>query len=205
MRSYQMVVSKKEGGEYKPVGSVAVFYPELSELGFDVQPTGYEVLNDKGEVSGTSAEGTGFPVYADDKVQYLFDAALSSVKAAARNKLVSGTVTLKEGNKIAETVEELLATAERSGEALKNRREFLDAFKKFLATTGKSLAVQEAISRLVAAPANIPLQPDSVKDKLPGYLANFATTLNAEQAAKYGRYLVAIEEQCQGANALLDM
>ena len=68
MKSYNMEVSKKIDGAYVSQGKVEVSYPLLSELGFAVEPEKFD--------------DDGFPVYKDEKAQYVFDAVLAAVKAA---------------------------------------------------------------------------------------------------------------------------
>jgi hypothetical protein len=192
MKQYIMEVSKKENGVYVKVGDVTINYPLLSELGLSVDPSSFDAES-------------GLPVYSDDKQQFAFDAIFAAVKASARNKLVSGTADLKEGNKIAETIEELLSSGGNNGEALKVLRDMLAAFKAWLPATVKATTVQEAIYNLVSNRKTITLQAEDKKQKLAAYLADFAGTLTTEQAASWGRHLTALDELCQTANALDDM
>lgn len=190
MQSYKMEVSKKENGAYVSVGTVDVYYPLLSELGLPVEPNG--------------KDEEGFPTYSDERVQYVFDAVLAAVKAAARNKLVTGTAELKEGNKIAETVEELLATGQRGGEALETRRAFLAAFKSWLPSLGKSAGFNTGIYDLVSSTKNLPYMSDARKKAVLGYVTQFASTLSADDVAKYSRILTQIDEACSSADPLLE-
>ena len=191
MKSYTMEVSKKENGAYVKQGDVEIFYPLLKELGVSVDP---EKFDDE-----------GFPVYSDEKVQYVFDAVLAAVKAQARNRLVSGTATLKPGLTIASTVEELLESGGNKGDALAAVREFLAAFKAFLPSTGKSEKVQAAVYELARNKAAVAIQSDEKKEKFQVYLTNFAQTLTPEQAARVARPLLGLEEACQAGDALDDM
>lgn len=191
MQSYNMEVSKKIDGAYVAQGKIEVFYPTLNELGLTVEST----KNDE----------EGFPVYADEKVQYVFDAVLAAVKAQARNKLVSGTATLKAGLSIASTIEELLESGGNKGDALAANREFLAAFKAWLPTTGKSEKVQAAVYELARNRASVAMQPDDKKSKFAVYLSDFAETLDAEKAARFTRPLVALNDACEAGDALDDM
>ena len=191
MNTYKMEVSKKENGAYVKQGEIEVFYPLLSELGLDVEPT----KNDE----------EGFPIYSDEKVQYVFDAVLAAVKAQARNRLVSGTATLKPGLTIASTVEELLESGGNKGDALAAVREFLAAFKAWLPKTGKSEKVQAAVYELARNKASVALQSDDKKAKFAVYLSGFAETLNAEQVARFSRPLLALNEATEAGDALDDM
>lgn len=199
MNKYTMIVSKKEEvtaangekkNEYVKKGEVEVFYPLLSELGFAVEPE----KNDE----------DGFPVYKDEKAQYVFDAVLAAVKSAARNKLVTGTATLKPGLSIASTIEELMEGGNK-GDALAATREFLAAFKAWLPSTKKSEKVQLAVYDLAKNKAGLSLQPDDKKEKFLVYITDFTATLNAEQATRFERALTALGEACTAGDALDDM
>lgn len=194
MNKYTMIVSKKEDvngkNEYVKKGEVEVFYPLLSELGFDVAPE--------------KNDDDGFPVYKDEKAQYVFDAVLAAVKSAARNKLVTGTATLKPGLSIASTIEELMEGGNK-GDALAATREFLAAFKAFLPSTKKSEKVQAAVYDLAKNKAGLSLQPDDKKAKFLVYITDFTATLNAEQATRFERALTTLEEACTAGDALDDM
>ena len=191
MNAYKMEVSKKENGAYVKQGEIQIFYPLLAELGLAVEPS--------------KNDGEGFPIYSDEKVQYVFDAVLAAVKAQARNRLVSGTATLKPGLTIASTVEELLESGGNKGDALAAVREFLAAFKAWLPKTGKSEKVQAAVYELARNKASVALQSDDKKAKFAVYLASFAETLNAEQVARFSRPILALSESCEAGDALDDM
>ena len=191
MQNYTMEVSKKENGAYAKVGEITVYYPLLSELGLSVEPA--------------KTDEEGFPIYSDEKVQYVFDAVLAAVKAQARNRLVSGTATLKPGLTIASTVEELLESGGNKGDALAAVREFLAAFKAWLPKTGKSEKVQAAVYELARNKASVALQSDNKKARFAVYLSGFAETLNAEQVARFSRPLLALNEATEAGDALDDM
>lgn len=192
MKSYKMEVSKKEvvagTSQYVKQGEIEVFYPLLSELGITIDPA--------------KEDEDGFPVYSDEKVQYVFDATLAAIKAQARNKLVSGTATLKPGLSIACTVEELLESGGNKGDALAAVREFLAAFKAWLPKTGKSEKVQGAVYELARNRSSVALQSDVKKEKFSKYLTDFAETLTAEQATRFTRPLEALAEACTAGDAL---
>jgi hypothetical protein len=124
---------------------------------------------------------------------------LAAVKAQARNKLVSGTATLKAGLSIAETVEQLLESGGRSGEALANRREFLAAFKAWLPSLGKSESFQAMLVTLASNAEALALQDENKRTKFAGFLADFAETLNAEQASKFSNTLTKLSEACESS------
>lgn len=196
MNKFIMEVSKKEvvngANQYVKQGEVTIFYPLLSELGLAVEPK--------------ELDAEGFPIYADEKVQYAFDAILAAVKAQARNKLVSGTATLKDGQKIAESVDELLESGGgNKGDALAAVREMLVAFKAWLPSTGKKENVQAAVYDLARNKTGLALQSADKKQKFSGYLADFAATLSPEQSARFQRPLLSLSEACESGDALDDM
>lgn len=203
MRNFKMIVSKKVDGKYLMQGSVDVAYPLLMELGIPIEPKGFYKDNENTET--ITADGTGFPVYDDEKVQYTFDSVIAAVKAQARNKLESGTAKLKPGLSIATTVAELLESGGNTGAALQVLRDMLQAFKAFLTKTGKSDKVQAAIYELVRNKNVIALQAEDKKAKLKGYIEQFAATLTAEQAAAWERHLIAVSEACDTVDALDEM
>ena len=191
MKYYTMEVSKKENGAYVKQGEIMIYYPLLHELGVSVDVEKFDE--------------DGFPIYSDEKIQYVFDAVLAAVKAQARNRLVSGTATLKPGLTIASTVEELLESGGNKGDALAAVREFLAAFKAFLPSTGKSEKVQAAVYELARNKAAVAIQSDEKKKKFQVYLTNFAETLTPEKAARFSRPLLGLEEACAAGDALDDM
>lgn len=191
MKSFTMEVSKKEDGAYKKQGDITIFYPLLNELGLQVEHE--------------KEDEDGFPVYADEKVQYVFDAVLAAVKAQARNRLVSGTATLKPGLSIASTVEELLESGGNKGDALAAVREFLAAFKAWLPKTGKSEKVQAAVYELARNKSAVSIQSDEKKEKFAKYLTDFAQTLTEDQAARFSRPLLSLNEACQPGDVLDEM
>ena len=195
MKSYIMEVSTKQevGGvsQYVKQGEIEVYYPVLSELGLTVEPKEFDK--------------EGFPIYSDERVQYVFDAVLASVKAQARNKLVSKSAALKPGLSIASTVEELLESGGNKGDALAANREFLAAFKAWLPKTGKSEKVQLAVFDLAKNRSGLSLQSDVNKGKFSVYLSDFADTLSTEQAERFTRPLIALNEACTLGDALDDM
>lgn len=198
MNPYTLEVSKKVDGKYQPVGEVTINYPLLSDLGFDVQPKPVELVDGK-------PVNQGLPQYESDLHQYAFNAIFSAVKADARNKLVSGTANLKDGASIAETVEELIAVAERDGAALKAIRNMLNSFKAWLPSTGKATKTQEAILALATNRKSLALQPAEKKARFLEYIVKFADTLTPEQAQEFGRGLQGLEAACSAVDALDDM
>lgn len=209
MRKFTMQVTKLEtaAGETKakavPVGSVVVYYPLLSEMGIPVDPSKYVDFDKDGkEVDSTESNEAAFPVYASDAVQMVFDALLAQVKATARNRLQTGTATLKDGARINSTVEEMLEETPRNGEALKERREYFASFKAFLGTLGKSAAYVQGMADIVSNVKGLPFQSATRKETVKGLIVQHAATLNAEQVSKWQKIMTQIDENCTGADPL---
>lgn len=204
MNKYTMVVSKKEDGKYKEVGKVAVFYPLLSELGIAVDPEKYEAADKDGKMVACTADTPDcFPVYADEKVQFVWEGVWAAVKAMARNRLESGTANLKDGLKIAETVEELLeAGGGRSGEALAIRREFFASFKTYLGTLGKSAAYVAGMFDIVQNVKNIPYQSPARKTSVKALMDGYITGATSEVVEKYNKTIEQIIANCAAADPL---
>lgn len=204
MNKYTMVVSKKEDGKYKEVGKVDVFFPLLSELGIAVEPEKFEAPNDKGELVACSADTpNAMPVYSDEKVQFVFEATWAAVKAMARNRLESGTANLKDGLKIAETVEELLeAGGGRSGEALAARREFFASFKTYLGTLGKAAAWVAGMSDIVSNVKNIPYQSQARKESIKSLMEGYVAQATAEAVAKYEKTIQQVLDNAAAVDPL---
>ncbi len=183
MKSYMMEVNKKVNGKYQPVGKVEVYYPTLADFGLNVE----------------SKDGEdGFPVYTDSKMQWLADAAIAATKAIVRNRLVSGTVELKEGLTIPSSLDELMEGGSgNKGEGLAIAREFLADFKAWLASTGKPQVVQKSIYDVLRVPESIVAQPQAKKDALRDtYLAGFVDSLDEEKVERYDKRIALIAEYC---------
>lgn len=191
MKQFKMVVSKKEGGEYKAVGEVFVPMFDLSEFGLEVSDNG--VAED------------GLLTYSDERIQFVYDAVCAATKADARNKLVSGSATLKAGNKIADSVAELIAKAERSGAALAINREFITSFTLYLTQkSAKSANVQALYAGMVKNRQSIALSTEARRNGLLAQVEAYTEQATAEEAEKFANILTTIAEACTGATEVDD-
>ena len=102
-------VNKKENGKFNKVGEQAIYVPTLK----DIIP--FITSDVKKDEKGQEVYEEGLPVYESDNANWVQGAILAACKAQARNKMVPGTATLKDGQKIAETWEELTAEGVRDG------------------------------------------------------------------------------------------
>lgn len=188
---WTMPVSKKVDGKYVAVGSVQVPFPSLEDLGF--------------QVAYTKLDEEGLPVYEDAKDQYTFDAIMAAVKANARNKLVTGTSELKDGNKIATTLAELFASGERSGQALELLRAFVADFKSWVVVLGKTAAINDALTSLIQNKKSLASASDDIKGKINGFLGQFMTALSDEKVEAYAKIFESLDEVCSTASLLDDL
>jgi len=211
MRTYNMVVSKKEANiksdgtaAYVEVGNILVYYPELSELSDTLPAASKYQVQDKDGKWADCVEDTAdaFPIYADERMDMLFQAVWASVKATARNRLKSGTAQLKDGARIDSTLEEMLEVTGRNGEALAIRREYFASFKAFLPSLGKTAAWVQGIYDIVSNVKNLPYQSEARKTAIVGFVGQHASSLSTEDVAKWDRVISSILEAAQTADPL---
>jgi hypothetical protein len=185
-------VSKKvsvgpDKNEYQKVGDIVIPIPTLEAFGITAEHR-----------ARTEDDGAddGLPLYKDENLDWLFGAVVAQCKAQARNKLVSGTVTLKDGLKIAENFAELTAEGERRGnaEALKLAKEVQVAFASFVQGLGKSAQAQAVLVGLFRNKQALALQSDDNKTKFKKYLGDFAESLEEKDLERYQKVLTSVEE-----------
>jgi hypothetical protein len=197
MAALLMEVNKKVAGKYDKVGEVTLHVPLLhtvfTEAKIAKDDKGNEVYED------------GLPVYEKDEHNWIQGAILALAKAQARNKLVSGTATLKAGKTIANDWAGIMAEGERVGnpEALAAIREAKADFAKWVATLGKSEGAQQTLITLFGNKAALGLQNTANKGKMVGYIEQFAATLDDAKTARYTKHLeslLAIAEAGEDVN-----
>jgi len=193
-------VSKKENGKFNKVGEQTIHCPTLLDiLPFVNSPV-------KKDEKGQEIVEEGLPVFEDDRANWVQGAMLAAVKAQARNKMVPGTATVKDGLKIAETWEELIAEGVRDGSGLALAREFKASFADWIAKQGLSEAATSTLITLVSNKAALQLQQQSTKDKVAARLAAFAESLDAATLEKFMRPLEAANAACEAtADPLADL
>lgn len=202
MQAIQMEVNKKQGTagnmKYNKVGEVTIYVPTLHE----VFPEAKVQKDDK----GNDVLEDGLPVYEDDKHNYIQGAIFAAVKAQARNKLVSGTVTLKDGLEIAKDWAALTAESERGGNgaALAIIHEAKRAFADYVAKLQKSAAATQMLNMLFSNKQALALQTDDNKKKFENYVTEFATSLSEEQMAKFEKYITSVLASCEASTAADD-
>ena len=178
-------------GKYEKIGEQTIHCPTLLDvLPFITSPV-------KKDEKGAEVYDDGLPVFEDDKANWLQGAILAAVKAQARNKMVPGTATLKDGSKIATNWEELIAEGVRDGSGLKLMHEFKKAFAEWVAKLGLSDATANTLIALVGNKTGLQLQQQSTKDKVAARLAAFAESLEIADAERFMRPMESAMKACE--------
>jgi hypothetical protein len=185
MQVLKMEVSKTENKKYVPVGTVDVFYPTVSEIAGFCQDAKVKATGEDGIAEYESAEAN-----------WIQTAILSYAKANARNKLISGSCSLKDGLKIAETWAEFTAETGRSGEALAIMREAKAEFSEWISKQGKSEGVTKTLITLFNNRAALELQMPSNKAKMQAYVEQFAESLSEEKLERLSKPVENVLEAC---------
>ncbi len=185
--SLNKATSKRE-----KVGDVDIYVPTLASLGVAVDQT---IDGDKKPI----VDDDNMPVYADDKHNFVQGAIFAAVKSIARNRLQAGTVDLKDNASIPTDWEALTAEVVRvgGGAGLVIYQEVKALFSAHIASLGKSKQAYDIITGLFNNKKQLMLSDEASKSKILAYVAEFADTLTAEQAAKFERTLTNIADICE--------
>ena len=194
MQVLKMPVSKTERvngkSQYVQVGTVDIYYPTVEEIAGFCQ--GAKVVK---------TDEDGVSEYESAEANWIQTAILSYAKANARNKLVSGSIELKDGLKIPTTWEEFTAETGRSGEALAILREAKAEFTDWISKQGKSEAVTKVLITLFNNRAALELQSAANKAKMAAYVESFAESLSEEKLDRLQRPIENVVEACQATDA----
>lgn len=194
-------VSKRENGKFAKVGNVNIFVPVIPQ---DILPIIASAEIEKNE-KGEDVYQDGIPVFKDKRANWIQDAILAAVKMQARNKLESGTATLKSGAKIAEDWDELTAEGTRGpGAANALAKEFRETFSAWVAKQGLSEKASATLVQFVSNKAALSLQPQANKDKVKARLDAFAESLSSEDMEKFMKPLESIMEACEESADAMD-
>lgn len=185
MQNIIMPVSKKVNGKYEKQGEIAITVPILDDIAAIVAGAKTKETDDE-----------GMPVYEDDKANFVQSAILAYVKMNARNKLIPGTATVKDGQKIPTNWEELCAEGVRGGNgaALALAREVKEAFATWANTLGKSAAAVTVMVQLFSNKTALSMASADHKAKMKGYIESFAESLSEADLEKYERPITAAIE-----------
>lgn len=196
----QMVISRKENKQHVKIGEQTIFVPTLSNI---IQFVTSPIKKDE---KGAEVFEDGIPVYEADEANWVQAAILASVKAQARNKMLPGTATVKDGQKIADDWAGLTAEGVRDGSGLALAREFKEAFKDWLGKQGISDQAATVLHTLVSNKAALALQQQSTKEKVRARLEAFADSLDEATAERFLRPMESVLEATQeSADPLADL
>lgn len=194
------VTTKNDEGNNvrKEIGKVAVTIFSLSDFNLGVDATG--------------KDEDGLDVYEDKKHQHVYDALVSTTKAAARNLLIDKTCDIIEGRKIATTVDELIAEVVRTGGGGGNsafqalQKEFIDGFKTYLLGSGKSEKVQQLYASMIAVNMRktIPQCREPQRLGLLAQLNGYKDEIGDEWANKFSSIFVQLSTLCANQAAIED-
>lgn len=194
MKQVTIDVSKKINGKFVKQGEVQITVPLLADaMAFINSPI-------KKDDKGQEVDEDGIPIYEDDKANWLQGAMLAAIKAQARNKLVSGTATLKDGLSIPTDWDGILAEGVRGGgEALAIAREAKAAFAEWMAKQGKSEAATQTVVTLFSNKQALALQSETNKGKVKAYVEAFAESLEAAALERFEKPISSVIEICETA------
>lgn len=195
MQAITLDVSKKIGGKYVKQGDMTIHVPLLPDFVAELVAA-----------KETEKDEDGMPVYDNPKANFVQSAVLAYVKAAGRNKLISGTAELKPGLKIAETWDELTAEGVRGGgaAALQAIRDLREKFATYVKGLGKSEAAQFQINTLFGSKQALAVATQAKREAFYKYVEAFAETLTEDELERFARPLQAIEDACLNAEADAD-
>lgn len=190
MQNIIMPVSKKVAGKYEKQGEIPITVPLLSDIAAIVAGAKEKEKDEE-----------GMPVYEADEANFVQSAILAYVKMNARNKLIPGTATVKDGQKIPTNWEELCAEGVRGGNgaALALAREVKEEFTRWANTLGKSSAAVSVMVSLFSNKTALAMADAGKKQKMEAYITQFAESLTDEQLERYERPIASAVEACQSA------
>lgn len=197
MHKINLPISKRESGKFVPVGNVDIYVPFLNDFVAELVKAKQKV-NEKNEPEVTE---DGIPLFDSDIANYVQNAVYNAVKMGARNKLVTGTVELKPGLKIAENWDELTTegTPGNGGAALALLRELRASFAEWVGTLGKSEQAQTAIKTLFNNKQALEMATTVNKGKMLAFIEQFAGTMDEADLERFARPLEAVLELCKTA------
>jgi hypothetical protein len=180
---------KDASGETSTVvlGTVEVFYPTLEDFGIVAQhDVGAEAKRKPSEV---------YPIYSDERLQWLYSAVVAKVEAFARSKTADGK--LKSGMSIPTTFAELTEVGQRGGEYLKIKSEAIKSFAGFLEGLGKKKGLVELYSSLFAQPEGLKGVEKKYFTAFVSYLGDWAKAQSEELQARYVKVVEKVTDAIQ--------
>jgi hypothetical protein len=213
-QKFMIEVSKtvQKGGKNvrEKVGEVFAFSPLMDEIRKISAAAEQAQAVDKDDKPVFDKEGKpvpatderGLPVYNSEEANWLFSAVVAAVTMQARNKLVSGTATLKDAAVIATDWAGLVAEGgSGNGAALAALRDCQNAFAAYVGTLGKTEAVAKMLIVFFKNKDALETQTASTKAKMLEYVEGFAATLNEADLDRFDKPIQRVMESCATATA----
>jgi len=193
MQKITLEVSKKgnkEGDKRVAVGTVDIFVATLADMGVSDAPF--------------TLDAEGYPVYADEKLDFVQASLSAACRAIARNRLESGTATLKAGKTIPTTVEELMEQPEgNKGAAMILLREFTEACVAYAAKMGKSAKAQATLASWLSK-KSLSIISEENRVKAVQYITDCVADMSEADQAKFENTALGLVEVADAAAAIGD-
>jgi len=193
MQKITLEVSKKgnkEGDKRVAVGSVDIFVATLADMG----------VSD----AVFTLDAEGYPVYADEKLDFVQASLSAACRAIARNRLESGTATLKAGKTIPTTVEELMEQPEgNKGAAMILLREFTEACVAYAAKMGKSTKAQQTLASWLSK-KSLSIISEENRAKAVQYITDCVAAMSEADQAKFENTALGLVEVAEAAASIGD-
>jgi len=198
-------VSKGGKNVREKVGEIFAFTPLMDEIRkHSAAAEQAQATDDKGnpiiDKDGKPVPATddrGLPVYNTEEANWLFAAVVAAVQMQARNKLLSGTATLKPDAVIAEDWAGLCAEGGTgNGAALAALRDCQAAFNQYVATLGKSEATAKMLIVYFKSREALSVQSPATKAKMTEYVETFAVSLSEADQERFEKPIQRVLETC---------
>jgi len=193
MQKITLEVSKKgnkEGDKRVVVGNVDIFVATLADMG--VSDAAFTV------------DAEGYPVYSDEKLDFVQASLSAACRAIARNRLVSGTADLKAGKTIPTTVEELMEQPEgNKGAAMILLREFTEACVAYAAKMGKSTKAQATLASWLSK-KSLSIISEENRTKAVQYITDCVAGMSEADQAKFENTALGLVEVAEAAASIGD-
>jgi hypothetical protein len=190
--SMEVTSLNKATSKREPVGKIDIYVPTLASIGIKADPL---IDTNKQPVF----DDDGIPAYADDIHNFVQKSIYAQVKAQARNRLESGKAVLRSGMTIATDWASLTAELERQGggAGLLIYRQCVEALGKWIDTLGKSASGKAIILGFFSNKNSLATQDKATKEKMLGYITDFASSLSPEQLTTYEKYITNVADICE--------
>lgn len=149
----------EKGGERPVIGTLAVNIPTLAAFGIAAEPAKFDEI--------------GLPVYGNDELDYLQKAVTNQAMVKVRTFLQKGSVEVKPGKKLPETLAEYIASDSDRGAARREKGEAIKLFGEWIVGKGKPQAVVEYLTGALANADSFKTQPENKRNMVADAILKF--------------------------------